>query len=164
MRAGQPFDVAAYGTESMGTLRIEKGHVAGGELDGRMTMKDLALEKIAKKKKPFIGAVLRQRPVLEDPMRPSLVGLESIDRTQPLKAGSLLFAETATVAGHGEGHVTSTTYSPATGGHIGLAVLQRGQARIGETIRCVNFLENTVLMCRIVSPCFVDPEGVRQNG
>jgi sarcosine oxidase subunit alpha len=163
MQAGAAFDVLPYGTEAMGALRIEKGHVAGGELDGRTTMKDLALERFASARKPFVGSVLRKRPVLEDAARPSLVGLEVIDRATPLKAGALLFAENAPVAGHGEGHVTSTTFSPTLGGHIGLALLARGPARLGETIRCVDLLGGTDVKCRVVPPCFVDPEGARQN-
>jgi len=163
MRAGAEFDVLPYGTEAMGALRIEKGHVAGGELDGRTTMKDLALERFASSKKPFIGNVLRKRPVLEDAARPSLVGLAAIDRAASIKSGSLLFPEGVPVAGHGEGHVTSTTFSPTLGGHIGLALLARGQARVGEVIRCVDLLGGSEVKCRVVSPCFVDPEGARQN-
>src|SRR3569833_3942386 len=83
MTAGAEFDLRPYGTEAMGALRIEKGHVAGGELDGRTTMKDLALERFASSKKPFIGSVLRKRPVLEDPARPRLVGLAAVDRSTP---------------------------------------------------------------------------------
>lgn len=163
IRVGPEFDLQPYGTEAMGALRIEKGHVAGGELDGRTTMKDLALERFASNKKPFIGAVLRKRPVLEDSARPSLVGLEALDRATPLKPGSLLFSENVPVAGHGEGHVTSTTFSPALGTHVGLALLARGQTRIGEVIRCVDLLGGSNIRCRVVSPCFVDPEGARQN-
>jgi sarcosine oxidase subunit alpha len=163
LEAGAPFGVAPYGTEAMGTLRIEKGHVAGGELDGRTTLKDLALERFASTRKPFVGAVLRRRPVLEDPARPSLVGLEAIDRTSPIRAGALLFAETGEIAGHGEGHVTSATFSPVVGGHIALALLARGQTRIGEVVRCVDLLAGQTVACRVTAPCFVDPEGVRQN-
>jgi sarcosine oxidase subunit alpha len=163
MHAGEAFDVLPYGTEAMGALRIEKGHVAGGELDGRTTMKDLALERFASSKRPFIGSVLRKRPVLEDAARPSLVGLAAIDRAASIKSGSLLFPEGVPVAGHGEGHVTSTTFSPTLGGHIGLALLARGQARVGEVIRCVDLLGGSEVKCRVVSPCFVDPEGARQN-
>jgi len=163
MSAGAEFDLRPYGTEAMGALRIEKGHVAGGELDGRTTMKDLALERFASRKKPFIGSVLRQRSVLEDPARPSLVGLEVVGRAPPLKAGSLLFSEGIPAAGHGEGHVTSTTFSPERGTHIGLALLARGQTRIGEVVRCVDLLGGSEIRCRVVSPCFVDPEGARQN-
>src|SRR3569833_2082221 len=86
MRAGAEFDLRPYGTEAMGALRIEKGHVAGGELDGRTTMKDLARERFASGKKAFIGSVLRKRPALEDPARPSLVGQAALDRAAPLKS------------------------------------------------------------------------------
>jgi sarcosine oxidase subunit alpha len=162
--AGAPFDAAPYGTEAMGTLRIEKGHVAGGELDGRTTLKDLALERFASTRKPFVGSVLRRRPVLEDPERPSLVGLEVIDRISPIRAGALLFAETGAIAGHGEGRVTSATVSPTLGGPIALALLARGQSRIGEVVRCVDLLSGQKpVACRVSAPCFVDPEGVRQN-
>jgi sarcosine oxidase subunit alpha len=163
VHAGAEFDLRPYGTEAMGALRIEKGHVAGGELDGRTTMKDLALERFASSNKPFIGSVLRKRAALEDPARPSLVGLQSIDRAAPLKSGSLLFSEGIPVAGHGEGHVTSTTFSPALGAHIGHALLARGQTRVGEVIRCVDLLGGSTVRCRVVAPCFVDPEGARQN-
>jgi sarcosine oxidase subunit alpha len=163
MRVGEPFEVAPYGTEAMGALRIEKGHVAGGELDGRTTLKDLALERFASTKKPFAGCVLRKRPVLEDPARPSLVGLLTIDKTASIKAGSLLFPADGDIAGHGDGHVTSTTYSPTLGGHIALGLLARGPARLGETIRCVDLLGGTTVDCLVTAPCFVDPEGVRQN-
>jgi sarcosine oxidase subunit alpha len=160
---GTEFDLVPYGTEAMGALRIEKGHVAGGEIDGRTTLKDLALERFASAKKPFVGSVLRKRPALEDPARPSLVGLEALDRAAPIRSGSLLFAAGAPVAGRGEGHVTSTTFSPALGTHIALALLARGQARVGETIRCVDLLGGSEVACRVVAPCFVDPEGARQN-
>ena len=153
-----------YGTEAMGALRIEKGHVAGGELDGRTTLKDLALERFASRRKPFVGAVLRQRPKLEDPARPSLVGLEVLDRQASLKSGALLFSEGVPISGHGDGYVTSTTWSPTLGGPIALALLAYGQTRIGETIRCVDLLGGSNVACRVVAPCFVDPEGVRQNG
>jgi sarcosine oxidase subunit alpha len=160
---GAGLDLLPYGTEAMGALRIEKGHVAGGELDGRTTMKDLALERFASSKKPFIGAVLRKRPALEDSTRSNLVGLAAIDPAATIKSGSLLFSENVPVAGHGEGHVTSNTFSPVLGTHIGLALLARGQARIGEVIRCIDLLGGTDVRCRVVSPCFVDPEGVRQR-
>ncbi len=163
LAAGQPFGVIPYGTEAMGTLRVEKGHVAGGELDGRTTLKDLALERLASPRKPFVGSVLRQRPALEDPERPSLVGLQVIDRATPIRAGALLFPETGEIAGHGEGHVTSVTFSPVVEGHIALALLARGQSRVGEVVRCADLLAGQTTLCRVTVPCFVDPEGVRQN-
>ena len=43
MQAGEPFGIVPYGTEALGVMRIEKGHVAGNELDGRTTADDLGL-------------------------------------------------------------------------------------------------------------------------
>ena len=44
-----------YGTEALSTLRIEMGHVAGSELDGRTIPYDNSLEGLVSKKKDFIG-------------------------------------------------------------------------------------------------------------
>ncbi|MET0547555.1 MAG: sarcosine oxidase subunit alpha family protein, partial [Caulobacterales bacterium] len=41
--AGQDLGVAPYGTEAMAIMRIEKGHAAGGELNGQVTAGDLGL-------------------------------------------------------------------------------------------------------------------------
>jgi len=161
--SGAEFDLRPYGSEAMGALRIEKGHVAGPELEGRTTMKDLGLEGFASSKKPFVGSVLRKRPVLEDPERPTLVGLE-IGGGIAAKAGSLLFPETGETNGHGDGWVSSTTYSPALGRNIAMCFLKNGQARMGETVRVINFVGNEELAAKVVSHHFFDPEGKRQNG
>ncbi|MDX3928522.1 MAG: sarcosine oxidase subunit alpha family protein [Shinella sp.] len=163
VEAGKPHDLKPYGTEAMGTLRIEKGHVAGAEIEGRTTMKDLGLEGLASAKKPFIGSVLRRRELLDDPKRPSLIGLEIVGDAGA-KAGSLLFARDVPARGHGEGWVSSTTYSPALKKNIALALLSRGPERIGETIQVVDFVGGQTLQAKVVSHHFFDPEGHRQNG
>ena len=43
MAAGAEWDVVPYGTEALGVMRIEKGHVAGNELNGTTTAADLGL-------------------------------------------------------------------------------------------------------------------------
>ncbi|MBD9389917.1 sarcosine oxidase subunit alpha family protein [Agrobacterium sp. AGB01] len=163
IEAGVPHHLKPYGTEAMGALRIEKGHVAGAEIEGRTTMKDLGLEGFASSKKPFIGSVLRKRVVLEDATRPSLVGLEIVGN-EGARAGSLLFGLNAPAKGHGEGWISSTTYSPALKKNIALALLSKGPERIGETIQVVDFVGNQILRAKVVSPHFFDPEGHRQNG
>jgi sarcosine oxidase subunit alpha len=160
--AGKPFSLIPYGTEAMGALRIEKGHVAGAEIDGRTTLRDLGLENFASSRKPFVGSVLRNRPALLDPERPTLVGL-AIDGDRGASAGSLLYAEGAPREGHGEGWVSSTTYSPALGRYIALAFLARGPERIGQKVQVANFVADQVLTATVVSPHFFDPEGERQN-
>ncbi|MCG7522529.1 sarcosine oxidase subunit alpha family protein [Ruegeria sp. Ofav3-42] len=161
--AGSEFDLRPYGTESMGALRIEKGHVAGPELEGRTTMKDLGLEGFASSKKPFVGSVLRKREVLEDPARPTLVGLE-VEGDTGAKPGSLLFSLAGEAKGHGDGWVSSTTYSPALGKNIAMGLLKNGKDRKGEVIRIVNFVGDQTLKAKVVSHHFFDPEGERQNG
>jgi heterotetrameric sarcosine oxidase alpha subunit len=148
-----------YGTEAMGALRIEKGHVAGAEIEGRTAINDLGL---ASSKKPFIGSVLRNRPVLISAARPSLVGLRMQGETAA-KPGALLFAKDTEAKGHGQGWVSSTTYSPALGCNIALAMLANGADRIGETIRVVSPVDRLDVLAEVCSSHFFDPKGVRQN-
>ena len=162
IKSGIPFNVSPYGTEAMGALRIEKGHVAGPEIEGRTTLRDLGLEGFASSKKPFVGSILKNRIVLTDPARPKLVGLEFED-DQAAQAGSLLYSENDPTKGHGEGWVSSTTYSPALGKNIALCLLKNGPERKGEIIQVINFVGGTIQKAKVVSPHFFDPEGVRQN-
>ncbi len=87
---GKSCDMTVYGVEALGALRIEKGHVAGGELEGRTTLTDMGLGKMASTKKPFIGGALAQREGMTDPLRPQLVGLELAEGTGTLRAGAIL--------------------------------------------------------------------------
>ena len=160
---GVEFGLAPYGTEAMGTLRIEKGHVAGPELDGRTTLGDLGLAAMASTKKPFIGSVTMKREGLTDPARPCLVGLTS-EADEGLKSGAILFPAQGETKGHGQGWVSSTTYSPALRKNIALGFLVNGSTRHGETIRAVNFLGGRTDSVTVVSPHFYDPEGARQSG
>ena len=94
MAAGETFGVVPYGTEAMGVMRIlEKGHVAGNELNGTTTAADLGLGKLLSKKKDFIGRVLALRPGLNAPDRPVLVGVKPVDSMTRLYAGAHLLAE-----------------------------------------------------------------------
>jgi len=46
MKAGEEFGIAPYGVEALSIMRIEKGHVAGNELNGTTTAADLGLGKL----------------------------------------------------------------------------------------------------------------------
>lgn len=87
---GKSCDMCVYGVETLGALRIEKGHVAGGELEGRTTLADLGLGRMASAAKPFIGAALARREGMSDPDRPQLVGLELAEDSGTLRAGAIL--------------------------------------------------------------------------
>ncbi|RVC66344.1 sarcosine oxidase subunit alpha family protein, partial [Mesorhizobium sp. M00.F.Ca.ET.038.03.1.1] len=75
IEAGKPFGLVTYGLEALGTMRIEKGHVTGAEIDGRTTARDLHLDWMLSKKKPFIGSAMMDREGLIAPDRLELVGL-----------------------------------------------------------------------------------------
>ncbi|MEZ5773877.1 MAG: sarcosine oxidase subunit alpha family protein [Hyphomicrobiaceae bacterium] len=161
---GKRHGLVLYGVEALGTLRIEKGHVAGGEIDGRTTLEDLGLEKMASKAKPYIGSVLRQRPDMTSPARQRFVGLKAVDPNTRIRPGMILQPHKGPHQGHGLGHVTATTYSPVLGQSIGLGLVAAGLARKGEIVDAVYPLKGDVTAVEIVSPHFFDPEGKRQNG
>ena len=57
-------------------MRIEKGHVAGPELNGTTTAGDLGLGKMMSTKKDFVGRVMAGREALVAPDRQVVVGVK----------------------------------------------------------------------------------------
>ena len=165
---GRPFDITVYGTEAMGVLRIEKGHVAGNELDGRTTPADLGLGKLVRKDGGFIGAVLAKRAGLIDAQRASLVGLIPVDGISTIRAGSQLVATELDARAPGvvakQGFVSSSTPSEFLGHPIALAFLENGTKRMGQEVIAASPLSNEFVRVRVVSPVFVDPENQRLKG
>ena len=160
--AGREFDAVVYGTEALGVMRVEKGHVAGNELNGQTTALNMGLGKMVSKKKDAIGMVLSQREemVREDGLR--LVGVKPVNPAEPLRAGShFLKKGVPATAEHDDGWLSSMVYSPHLGHHIALGYLKNGTARLGERMRAVNLLAGTDVEVEIVSPHFIDPEGER---
>ena len=153
-----------YGLEALDILRIEKGHVTSRELDGRTTLDDLGLGKMASSKKAFIGKVLAQRPELTRADRPRLVGLRPAEPGATFPAGAVLMAEGVTT-GHGVGWVSSVADSPALG-RIGLGFAAGGLAA-WEGARL--YADDPArgggrVAVEVVSPHFFDPEGRRMHG
>ena len=165
VEAGQEFDAVVYGTEALGVMRVEKGHVAGNELNGTSTALNMGLGKMVSRKKDAIGMVLSQREALvaEDGLR--LVGVVPVNPAEALKAGSHFLAPGAEAKVENDlGWITSLVHSPHLGHVIGLGYLKNGTARRGETLRAVNLLAGTDVAVKIVSPHFIDPEGERLRG
>lgn len=162
MDAGKPYGIRPYGTEALGVMRIEKGHVAGNELNGQTTARDLGLEKMMSRKKDYIGRVMAARPALLDPARPRFVGFRPVDPADRLRAGAhFVSAGKPATAENDEGFMTSVAYSPSLSHWIGLGLLRNGPERIGEHIRCVDPLRNAAFDVEVCSPVFVDPNEER---
>ncbi len=158
LQAGATFGIQPYGVEALSLLRIEKGHVAGPELNGQTTAADLGLGRMLKPRGDFIGRVLAGRPGLTDPSRPRLVGVMPSNRTTELRAGAHL-VETGTTKSLG--WITSVTRSVELERWIGLALLSNPTQRIGTRLQAAFPLKNETTDVEIVSPHFVDPENVR---
>lgn len=165
MEVGAPWGIVPYGTEALGVMRIEKGHVAGNELNGTTTAADLGLGRMMSSKKDFIGRELAAREGLLDPRRPALVGVRPVDRQARLISGShFLTLRAAAVAANDHGYITSVAFSPMLGHWVGLGLLERGAHRIGEFIRAYDGMRGGDVQVEVVSPVFFDPEGLRLQG
>jgi heterotetrameric sarcosine oxidase alpha subunit len=159
---GQNYGCTPYGMEALGILRIEKGHAAGGELNGQVTAQDLGLGRMLSKKKDFIGRSMAERPALVDPDRPTLVGLKPVETAQRLTAGSHLFRQgAAEIASESYGHVTSVAFSGVLDQWIALGLLANGAKRIGEIIVAASPVRGTRVEVEVCSPVFFDAAGER---
>jgi heterotetrameric sarcosine oxidase alpha subunit len=164
IEAGKPFGMVCYGLEALGTMRIEKGHVTGAEIDGRTTARDLGLDWMLSKKKPFVGSMMMDREGLADENRVRLVGIIALDN-RPLNGGAHIVEE----ANENEprnsiGHITAVCYSPALGKYIGLALVKGGKKRHGTRAFVSDPLRKRFGPVEIVSNHFFDPEGKRMHG
>ncbi len=157
IEAGKPFGMVPYGLEALGTMRIEKGHVTGAEIDGRTTARDLYLDWMLSKKKPFIGSAMMDREGLVDESRIRLVGLVSLDG-RPLSGGAhLVEYNDPTVLRDSIGHITAVCFSPSLGKYIGLALVKGGKARHGTRAYVSDPLRNRFGPVEIVSHHMFDP-------
>ena len=148
---------ALYGLEAMEFLRIEKGHlVVGGEVDGRMTPHDLALDKMLNKAGGYIGASGLARPALAETGRRQLVGLEALEGDIP--EGSMLVSNEGASP---QGHVSAAAFRIIEGGSVALGQLVDGFSRHGEILIASSPTRGQKARVRVVAPHFYDHAGER---
>ncbi|MGQ7843110.1 sarcosine oxidase subunit alpha family protein [Granulosicoccus sp. 3-233] len=165
MEHGKAFDIVPYGTEALGVMRIEKGHAAGGELNGQTTAANLGLGRMVSTRKDCIGAVLSRRPALNNDDGLQLVGFMPEDSAQTLHAGAhFLLQDAEETTASDQGWMSSVAYSPVLGSSIGLGFIIDGSNRLGERIKAYDPVRGESQTVRIVSPHFVDPDGERLRG
>ncbi|MCA3619444.1 MAG: sarcosine oxidase subunit alpha family protein [Methylobacterium sp.] len=165
MEAGAPFGITPYGIETLGVLRIEKGHVAGNELNGQTTARDLGLGTLMSQRKDYIGRLMAQRPGLIEEGRPALAGFKPVNMADRLRAGAHFVAKgKPSVMENDEGFITSVAFSPHLGHWIGLGLIRGGAARAGERVMAQDPLRGAEIEVEICAPVFIDPEGVRLRG
>ena len=158
LAAGAEFGITPYGTDAMNALRIEKGHVAGGELNGRVTPDDLGLGRMVKPDRDFIGRRSLSRPGLNAPDRWQLVGLAPEDGRSTLPQGAKIIGNQAN---RYIGELTSTTWSPTLGMPIGLGLVAGGRSRHGTILTAHAPLMGRSVRVQVREPIFFDPRGAR---
>ncbi|MCK6452328.1 MAG: sarcosine oxidase subunit alpha family protein [Alphaproteobacteria bacterium] len=159
LAAGRAHGIAPYGVEALGLLRIEKGHVAGPELTGHTTARDLGLERMLKKRGDYVGRVLAERPALADPDRPRLVGLRPVDRRARLRAGGHLVA--APGSAESLGWLASAMPSVELDCWVGLGLLARAESWRGKCLFVAFPLNDETTEVEVTHPHHVDPENAR---
>ncbi len=162
MQAGAEFAIEPYGVEALSIMRIEKGHVAGGELNGTTTATDIGLGKMMSAKKDYIGRMMAGREGLVDPMRQCVVGIRPVNKSDKLRAGSHLLKQGDKPSmANDQGYITSVAWSPMLDVWLGLALLSNGRARHGEVVKVFDGLRNIHMLAEICEPMHFDRENAR---
>jgi len=162
MQAGEEFGITPYGVEALSMMRIEKGHVAGGELNGTTTAADLGLGKMMSAKKDYIGRMMAQREGLLDQNRQCVVGIRPVNAADRIRAGShILKLDDKPSMANDQGYLSSVAWSPMLNMWIALALVVNGRARHGEVVRVWDGLRGTETLGEICDPMHFDRENKR---
>ena len=162
MELGKRMNIEPYGTEALSTLRIEMGHVAGSEIDGRTISSDLSLEGMLSKKKDFIGKRSLNREAFLNPNREKIVGVVPLDKKTMIPEGSHLVSDSnASLPNPKLGHISASCWSVEYNNPFSLAILKEGKKRIGEKLYALSPLKNKNIPVEVVSSHYVDSKGER---
>ena len=163
---GRPYNLTAYGTETMHVLRAEKGYIiVGQDTDGTQTPYDLNMSWIVSKKKEFIGKRSFQLSYLKAPGRQQLVGLLPENHDEVIPEGAYITVPGAQADENGKtphiGFITSSYYSPALGRAFALALVADGLNRTDEVVAVP--LGQKTLRAKICDAVFIDKENIRRD-
>ena len=162
MEVGKEFNIQPYGTEALSTLRIEMGHVAGSELDGRTIPYDNSLEGLVSKNKDFIGKRSLSKAAYIIPDREKVVGVVPLDKKTNIPEGSYLVKDAkAKLPNSKLGHVSASCWSVEYDNPFSLAIIKDGKNMIGQKLFALSPLKNKTIPVEIVSSHYVDPKGDR---
>ena len=162
IEVGKEMDIEPYGTEALSTLRIEMGHVAGSEIDGRTIPSDLSLDGMLSKKKDFIGKRSLNRKAFTETEREKIVGVIPLDKKTMIPEGSHLVLDSkATLPNPKLGYISASCWSVEYNNPFSLAILKDGKKKIGEKLYALSPLKNKSIPVEIVSSHYVDPKGER---
>ncbi len=164
MQAGEEFNIAPYGMEALGALRIEKGFITHAEINGTVNAKQIGYAGLCSKKKWFVGKDMLQREGMEN-AELEMVGILPVESTATVAIGGHFVSSPEFIAdGDSQGYISSMTYSPVKKSNIGLGFLKNGRSRIGEKLYIADPIRNNHYQVEIVSSVFYDKEGEKTSG
>ena len=154
--AGKEYNILPVGSEASHVLRVEKGFLSlGHEVDGTVDAYDLGMGWVMSKKKDFIGKrSVELRRALKKSRR-ELVGILPENPDDTIPEGAPITPDGKKVAT--EGFTTACVWSVLRKRWVGLALIEEGHSRHGETafVR----LKKRVIKVTVTAPIFHDPSG-----
>jgi sarcosine oxidase subunit alpha len=143
------------GVEAWMRLRLEKGYLhLGSDTNGRTTPIDVGMGSIVSKRTDdFIGKRSLTLPFAASLDREQLVGVVSLEGILEVGARVLVAGSTKPPCPT-DGYVTSACFSPSVGKSVGLALIERGRSRHGETVS--SYSHGQIVRCEITPPIFYD--------
>jgi sarcosine oxidase subunit alpha len=165
-KAGAPYNLTPYGTETMHVLRAEKGFIiVGQDTDGSMTPVDLNHGWAVSNKKPFsfIGKRGMNRADCLRDNRKELVGLLTTDPQAELIEGAQAVRDpNESIPMTMVGHVTSSYRSAFLNRRIAMGVIKDGLQRMGEKVY-FPMADGSCIEAEICSTVFLDADSERQK-
>ena len=130
--AGKEYNILPVGSEASHVLRVEKGFLSlGHEVDGTVDAYDLGMGWVMSKKKDFIGKrSVELRRALKKSRR-ELVGILPENPDDTIPEGAPITPDGKKVAT--EGFTTACVWSVLRKRWVGLALIEEGHSRHGET-------------------------------
>ena len=108
----------------------------------------------------IFGRSMRDREGLQDPDRPAMVGLKTVNPTDKIGGGAHFLEHGAAATMKNDlGWVASVAWSPELANYIGIGFIKGGMDRNGDRVRAWDGVRGTDVEVEICSPHMVDPEG-----
>lgn len=160
MKAGKAWGIGPFGVEAQRLLRLEKGHlIVSQDTDGLTTPWEVGMDWAVKLDKPYFVGQRSLAIVKRKPLRQKLVGFrlaEGYAGQVPLECH--LVVENGDLAGR----VTSISWSPNVGRHIGLAFVRADMKEPGRRFQ-IRLTDGSLVAAEVCATPFFDPKDEHQQ-
>jgi sarcosine oxidase subunit alpha len=160
MKAGEASGIGAFGVEAQRLLRLEKGHlIVSQDTDGLTHPFEVGMDWAVKLDKPFFTGQRSLKIIRKLPLKRRLVGF-----MLPANHLGQVPQECHLIIGDGDiiGRVTSISWSPNVGRHIGLAFVPPDMTAPGTALS-IRVTDGTMVPAEVCTTPFFDPTDARQK-